>query len=150
MSRFLHKARRRSVRGLTLVEVLLAIVVVLIGVTAVVALLTHAAASEERARQKLLTSMACQDLLAAMEDAPFDELDVSNPRWSATDIEDTLEAAGVPNPDVTIDIAPYNGATHMKRVLVRIDYGGASLDSFVEFETLFANDFAAMKLLPGP
>ncbi|MBD3177060.1 MAG: prepilin-type N-terminal cleavage/methylation domain-containing protein [Armatimonadia bacterium] len=133
-------------RGLTLVEVLLAIVIVLVGITAVVGLLTHASASEERARQKLLASAACQDLLGTMEDAPFAEIDAANPAWSETDIEAALASQQIPNPDATIEIEPWpaSATQHLKRVRVRVDYGGDGPDSYVEFETLFADEFENM------
>lgn len=136
---------RRGSRGLTLVEVLLAIVVVLIGVTAAVALLSHAAASEERARQILITSAACQDLLAKMEDAPFDEVTTSNPAWSETAVEAYLEGERIWEPEVTIEIEPYGGANHLKRILVRVDYSSGNSSRHVEFETLLADELANMK-----
>ncbi len=130
----------RGRSGITLVEVLLATVVMLIGLTAVLALLGHAARSEVRARHRLIVSTAVQDMLGDMETMPFASLDPANARWSPEIIAERIAAAGVPNGTVTVEIEPYPDPTtqHLKRVHILVTYGRGYAGQ-VEYETLIVD-----------
>lgn len=140
MRQLLRATPRRGQAGITLIEVLLASVVMLIGLTAVLALLGTAARSEVRARHRLVVSTAVQDMLGDMETMPFAQLEPENPRWDPSVITDRIAAEGVPNAETVVEIEPYPEAStaHLKRVHIRVSYGRGYAGS-VEYETLIAD-----------
>jgi prepilin-type N-terminal cleavage/methylation domain-containing protein len=143
-SRLLTDRTRRRL-GFTLVEVLLAAVVMLIGLTATLALLGQAACYEVRARHRLVVSTAAQDMLGDMETMPFAQLTTDNARWSPTIIEERCAAEGVPAADATVEIQPYpqSDTQHLKRIHIVVTYG-RSYAGIVEYETLIADRVQSM------
>ncbi len=146
MRKWMRARTRLRRRGLTLIEVMLAIVVILMGITATLALLGQAAISEARARHKMMVSTTVQDMLGRMDATEFAALTEDNPDFSAAVLQARLEEAGVPSPQVSLAIAPYPDPStqHLKRVAIRVQYGNSKLRGNVDFETLFADDTANM------